>query len=324
MEVVGDAEEVGRAHRLRAPVEIVRHGDARRGARHVDIAPLGAQHARLAVGTARQRTESLVELPGCPGAERRQVHVELAHAVHAVVLAAAQLQDLQPLLHQFDERQEAVALQTVPVEIVGRAVRGRDHRQAFAEKGFEQAAEDHRIGNVGDLKLVEAQQLRLRRDRLGDRHDRVGFRWGAPGRQLLAPRVQALMHFEHEFVKVDAALLRHGGVGKKQVHQHRLAAPDRSPDVKPVRFWGRLGGRAEAKPRQKTQLGRLARRRLQPVIDGLQARHDFFLHRIGMDLAPGAACGEIGGRSVAGRGSIGIHVGAYLAHRRAAAYKMRQ
>ncbi len=60
--LVGDADEVGRAHRLGAPVEKMRHGHARRRARHLDVAALGAQHARLAVGAVAQRAERLVEL----------------------------------------------------------------------------------------------------------------------------------------------------------------------------------------------------------------------------------------------------------------------
>ena len=87
VEVVGDAQEVGGAHRPGAPVEIVRHGDAGRGARDVDVAALRAQHARLAVGAAAQRAEGLVELGVGPGAERRQVDVEVAQAVQAVVVA---------------------------------------------------------------------------------------------------------------------------------------------------------------------------------------------------------------------------------------------
>ena len=142
----------------------MRHGDAGRGARDLDVAALGAQHARLAVGAAAQRAEGLVELGVRPGAERRQIDVEVAQAVQAIVVVAAQLEDLEPLLDQVDEGQEAVALQAVLVEIVGLAVGGGDHREALVEQRLEQARQDHGVGDVGDLELVEAEQPRFAGD----------------------------------------------------------------------------------------------------------------------------------------------------------------
>ena len=189
-------------------------------------------------------------------------------------MVAAQLEDLQALLHQVDERQEAVALQAVLVEIVGRAVGGGDHRDAFVEQGLEQAAEDHRIGDVGDLEFVEAEQARLGGDRAGDRHDGVGFGRRALGRELLAAAVQALLDLEHEFVEVHAPLLGHRRVGEEQVHQHRLAAADRAPDVEAVRAGQPAWARAQAQPRQQAGPGRMGRHRGELVVHGLQPQND--------------------------------------------------
>ena len=88
---------------------------------------------------------------------------------------------------------------------------------------------------------------------LGDRHDGVGLGRRALGRQLLAAAVQALLHFEHELVEMHAALPGHRHVGEEQVHQHRLAAADRSPDVEPARARRRLGGvrRGPAAPKSR-------------------------------------------------------------------------
>ena len=146
-----------------------------------------------------------------------------------------------------------------------------------------------------------------------DRHDGVGFRRRALGRELLAAAMQALLDLEHELVEVHAALLGHRRVGEEQVHQHRLAAADRSPDVKPVRPVGRLGRAHQAEARQQAGLRRMRRRGRQPVVDRLQAQDDLFLHRIGMDFARSTAGGEVGGRSLAddrgagGRGGTCIH-----------------
>ena len=74
-----------------------------------------------------------------------------------IVAPAVELEDIELLLEQRDERQKPLALQTVLVELVRRAVRGRDDHNPGVEQRPEQAFEDHRIGDVLDLKLVEAQ-----------------------------------------------------------------------------------------------------------------------------------------------------------------------
>ena len=84
----------------------------------------------------------------------------------AVVAAAVELEHIELLLQERDERQKPLALQPVLVELVRRAVGGRDDHHPGVEQRGEQALEDHRIGDVLDLELVEAQQRRLgRRDR---------------------------------------------------------------------------------------------------------------------------------------------------------------
>ena len=50
----------------------------------------------------------------------------------------------------------------------------------------------------------------------------------------LARRAQPLVHLEHEGVKVDPALGGRVDVVERQVHQHRLAAPDPAPQIDPA------------------------------------------------------------------------------------------
>jgi hypothetical protein len=94
-----------------------------------------------------------------------------------------------------------------------------DHEQPF---------EDHRVGDVIDLEFVEAQECRLGRDVGGDLGDRpAGF--GPPF--ALDPVVRA----EHEGMKVRPPLVHRAHGAKEQIHQHGLAAADRTAVIKPVR-----------------------------------------------------------------------------------------
>jgi hypothetical protein len=81
----------------------------------------------------------------------------------------------------------------------------------------------------------------------------------------------------------------------------------------------------QTEARQEARLDRLGtRHRRKLVVDRLQSQNDFFLHGIGVDLAGGSARGEVGERALAGQLGTGFHCGAYLAHHRAAAYKVRR
>ena len=119
--------------------------------------------------------------------------------------------------------------------------------------------------------------------------------------------MQAIVHLEHEFVKVDAALPGHRRIVEEEVHQHGLAAADRTPDVKTVRAHRLLGRAGQTKPRQQAGFWRFGRHGRQLFVHGLQAQHDLLLHRVGADLACNSSRGKIGDRPLAGRASIGIH-----------------
>ena len=92
------------------------------------------------------------------------------------------------------------------------------------EQGAEQPLEDHRVGDVVDLELVEAEQRRLGREVGGDLGDRLA---GAGAALLL----DAGVHVEHEGVEMHPPLVRDRRGGEKQIHQHRLAAADRAPEI---------------------------------------------------------------------------------------------
>ena len=153
-----------------------------------------------------------------------------------------------------DERQEEAAVEAVAVEVLRRRVRGGDQHQAALEERGEEPRQDHRVGDVGDLKLVEAEEPRARGDFRRDRRDRVARLPGG------AESVNAVLHLAHEFVEMDAP----PGARRQReelVHQHGLAAADLAVDVEPFDRRGPRARRgAPASPGGRTSR-RSARRR---------------------------------------------------------------
>ena len=88
-----------------------------------------------------------------------------------------------------------MALQAVAIELVGLDVRGRGERDAAREQRAEQVAENHRIGDVRDRELVEANDPRLGRELVRERVERL---------LAVAKALQALVHVGHEAMKVPA------------------------------------------------------------------------------------------------------------------------
>jgi len=75
-------------------------------------------------------------------------------------------QHVHMIRYLLDEGQEQRTVQTALVEILGRDVRGRHNDGAEFEKFREQPPQDHRVGDVGDVKFVETQQPCLVEDRM--------------------------------------------------------------------------------------------------------------------------------------------------------------
>jgi hypothetical protein len=126
-------------------------------------------------------------------------------------------------------------------------------------------------------------------DQVGGRDDRVvalvlAEARLALGRVALAPGVDVGVDLGHEGVEVDAALLGDRGAVEEQVHQHGLAAPDRSPQIDAALALGLAAEQREAGLAGVVQIG------LQPRqgVDGGGLGH------VGLDLALGQAL-AIGG-----------------------------
>ncbi len=145
-------------------------------------------------------------------------------------MPAVQRQHVEVLLDQRDERQEGVPPGLPGEQVRGPRVARRHHDDAALEQGLEHPAQDHRVGDVVDLELVEAEQRGLRRDLVRERRDRV-----VAVRVLPLPGMDAGVRLLHEAVKMDAPLARDLRRLEEQVHQHGLAAANLADEVEAVR-----------------------------------------------------------------------------------------
>ena len=159
-------------------------------------------------------------------AERRVVELDRLQRRLPVVGRAVDVDDLELVLEQLDRRQHALAVQAVRVEAVGREVRRRDDADAVLEQRLEQPVQDHRVGDVGDVELVEADQAKALRDALAEVLERIA-RSGHLG--------ELAVDLAHELVEMQARLPRQRQRGEEAVHQEALAAADAAPEVDAAR-----------------------------------------------------------------------------------------
>jgi len=101
----------------------------------------------------RHETGLLRLLRGCiqgvmidPGARERS---------QPIVRVAIELDQLEMRLDQLDRRHELRTLQPVFVKRVGMLVRCGHQSHAAAQQPFEQAAHQHRIADIRDVKLIQ-------------------------------------------------------------------------------------------------------------------------------------------------------------------------
>ena len=140
-----------------------------------------------------------------------------------------------------------------------RQIGGGHQRHAAAEQAREQAGEDHRVGDVGDEELVEADHARCARAMCAatrlQRFARGRLQFGELG-----------VHVAHEMVEMHALCARRGRGAvqrrEEQIHQQRLAAADAAPQIHAARRVVRAprepsGNRADAS--RRTRGGRVPR-----------------------------------------------------------------
>ena len=100
-------------------------------------------------------------------------HLHADQLFHPEVGARVEPQHVHALLQQADEGHEQRPVEPVLVEFVRLHIGGRDHHHAALEHPGEQPAEDHGVGDVGHVELVEAQHPGLVGEVVGGEVDRV-------------------------------------------------------------------------------------------------------------------------------------------------------
>ena len=183
--------------------------------------------ARVRAPSRRQAASSATSAAASAG---DVPHRHAGELLQAEIGARREPHDIHVLLEHVDERHEQGAVQAFVVKVRGRHVRGGDHHDAALEQLREQPAEDHGVGDVGDVEFIEAKQPGLLRQLTSRKLDRI-LAGVLAAFHLLPERMNALVHVDHEFVEMRAALARHRARLEKQIHQHGLAAADVAVDV---------------------------------------------------------------------------------------------
>ena len=92
------------------------------------------------------------------GAARSYVGVDTLHCALPVVDSGIDVHHVEPLSQQFDRRQYPVAVQAIGIQAIGWIVRRHHESDVELEQLRKQPVQDHRVGDVGDMKLVETDQ----------------------------------------------------------------------------------------------------------------------------------------------------------------------
>ena len=176
MVVLGQRQIVGGPQRLLAQRLEVEPGDPVGGARYGQSTGADRDVVGVAWSVVGQRGEGCLELGGGLWAERMMVDGDIAQPLQAIVGATVEGDAIELCPEQIDEGQKPVTIEAALVQALWRPVGGGDDDHAQLEQGLEQAGQNHRIGNVLHLELVEAQQPALVCQLLGERRQGILFR----------------------------------------------------------------------------------------------------------------------------------------------------
>ena len=115
------------------------------------VASLERQVLRGAVVTAGEPPPGIIERGIRRGVSGHIPHRQAGKFLQPEIGARIEPRDVHMLIQQVDERHEQRAVQAVLIELDRRHVRGGHDHDAVREQLREQPAEDHGVGDVGDV-----------------------------------------------------------------------------------------------------------------------------------------------------------------------------
>ena len=201
--------------------------------------------------------------------QREVIDFRLLQGAQPVINATIHIKHLAVALDQFDGRQETGPLQAVAIEILGWNVGGGHQHHTMTEQLLEQGTQQHGIRDVGDEKLVKADDVCLAGELAGDELERIG---------LTGQPLEFIVHPMHETVEVDAQFALPRQAVEKSIHQPGLASAHSAPHIETQD--GLAGFRLLQPAQQATGSGR-SRAGAQILIESLQAGHCHRLGRVG-------------------------------------------
>ena len=148
--------------------------------------------------------------------QRHVIQIHVGQRAAAVIGAVVDIDHRQILLEQLNGRQDAIAMQAIGVQAIGMEVGGGHKPYTIGKQGIQQAMQNHRVGDVGHMKLIKTDELIALRHALPQHIQRVL-------NALQLPKLA--VHFAHELVEMQAGFALNGDCVKKQIHQKTLAAP---------------------------------------------------------------------------------------------------
>ncbi len=120
------------------------------------------------------------------------------------------------------------AIETVLIEIDRWAIGRCDQGYARFDQTGKQPRHDHRIGAVVHHHFIKGKEAGFVRQCRHNRQDRISL-------FLLALFIEPGMHIQHELMKMRTFLAVDLQTVIKQIHQHRLAAPNPAPHIDAAR-----------------------------------------------------------------------------------------